>query len=763
MIRTRLAAVCAASMLAAPALAQDAPAAPEATPALPAAPAAPDVPVAPTAVPAPPAAPSPPPPPPHPAAAPAAPADTLVVQADPLAESYAVAAPESGGKGEAIPVVELERRVDVVPKALMRDLGATTTEDVYRAVPNLVLTESGSFNLRGFGAGRGSMLIDGIHNSPYQVMAPFLVNVERVEVMKGPSGVLHGSGAPGGEINLVLEKPQAEDRYEFAAFFSSLGQRRVEVDATGALVGEDTLMYRVNLALEDSDTFRANTGINNALGTLGLTWKPHERVETTLQAMAVEDVRTGGRGYGYPILYGDPYFLPRETSINEPTDMRRNAFWWASLTTVVDLADALEAQLVLYATDFDYQSRYHEGQRNSENVNDRILNRQWRDQAVESDNMGYDLRLRSAFDLGPTHHDVLVGHDLTAYTNPLFPAIRNRISNPANADRPNGAAPIDLLAPDYGAAAEEAYTLTGDSNTTAERLNFGVYGTWRVSLFEDLHVMGGVRYDTYEETTDGINYLNGEETSTEDESASITGQAGLVYEVLSDTLSVYATWSTGFREQSWFSLTNPNGPFEPFFYTQYEAGVQGQLLDNRLIATASAFRIDRENELVPDPDPAAPQGAQVSQGVTRSEGIEVTIAGRPFDGWDITAQLGLLDARILQSTGDNKDDPIAQVPNITAGLWLGHDLGRLPLRLFGGFTYVGEQPTHSDDSNPLATTMPDYVVFDVGGRFNVGGWSAQLNFFNVLDEEYFTHYRAPAHSLTPGEPRGLRLVLSATF
>ena len=51
------------------------------------------------------------------------------------------------------------------------------------------------------------------------------------------------------------------------------------------------------------------------------------------------------------------------------------------------------------------------------------------------------------------------------------------------------------------------------------------------------------------------------------------------------------------------------------------------------------------------------------------------------------------------------------------------------------------------------------VVF----RFDVGGWSAQLNFFNVLDEEYFTHYRAPAHSLTPGEPRGLRLVLSATF
>lgn len=746
-MRSHLAAMCAASMWAAPVWAQDVPAVPE-SPAAPVAPAAP--PMAPEA---PPVAP----------AGPVAPADTLVVEADPLAESYAVPAPESGGKGQAINVIELERRVDPVPKALMRDLGATSTEDLYRVVPNLVLTESGSFNVRGFGAGRGSMLIDGIHNSPYQVLAPYLVNVERVEVMKGPSGVLHGSGAPGGEINLILEKPLAEDRYEFAAFFSSLGQRRVEVDATGALVGEETLMYRVNLALEDSETFRANGEINNAFGSLGVTWRPHARIATTLQAMAVEDVRSGGRGYGYPILFGDPYFLPRETSINEPSDQRRNAFWWSSLTTVVSLTEAVAAELVLFATDFDYQNRYHEGQRNTENVNDRLLNRQWRDQSVESSNIGYDLRLRGDFELGPTGHQVLVGHDLTSYRNPLFPAIRGRTANPANAERPNGAAPLDLLAPDYGAAAEETYTLTGDNETTADRLNFGVYGTWRLSIIEDLHVMGGARFDSYEETTDTTNFLTGEETPTKDDSSSITGQAGVVYEVLSDALSIYGTWSTGFREQGWFAQGNPNGPFDPFRFTQYEVGVQGQVLDRRVVATASVFRIDRENELVPDPDPSAPEGAQVSQGVTRSEGFEVTVAGRPVDGWDVTAQFGYLDARILESTGDNKDDPIAQVPNITAGLWLGHDLGRLPLRLFGGLSYVGEQPTHSDDSNPLATTMPDYVVVDVGGRFNVGGWSAQLNFFNVLDEEYFTHYRAPAHSLTPGEPRGLRLVLSATF
>ncbi len=690
-------------------------------------------------------------------------AQTLVVEADPLAESYVEPNPSTLTKGQPLPLTESERRVDVVPKALMRDLGATTIDELYRAVPNLVLTEEGSFNLRGFGSGRGAMTIDGIHNSPFRVMSPYLLNVERVEVLKGPAGVIHGTGHAGGDINLVLEKPLSHDRYEFAAYFSSLGQRRVEVDGTGPLVGEDTLMYRFNVALEDSETFRANGQIDNAFLSLALTWNPHERVELTFQGFALEDIRTGGRGYGYPILDDDPYFLPRETSINEPTDQRRNRIAWGTLTTTVELAEDWGVELALFANDFRYSNRYHEGRRSTENVESRFIDRQWRDQSADSMMLGYDLRIRGELEAGPTKHRLLLGHDVRDFTNPMFPAIRARIANPASADRPNGAAPLDLLAPDYGAAAEETYTLTGDNETTADRLNLGVYATYRLTIIDDIHLMGGFRWDSYEETTHGENYLTGETSDTQDDSTAIAGQGGLVYEVFDDALSVYATLSTGFREQSWFQQGNPNGPFDPFRFTQYEVGVQGKALDGRLLATATVFRIDRENELVPDPDPTAEPGARVSQGVTRSEGVELTLGGRPVDGWDITGQFGLLDARVLESTGDNKDDPIAQVPEMTAGLWVAHDLGRLPLRLFGGFTYVGERPTHSDDSNPLATTMPAYTVLDVGGRFDVGGWSAQLNFFNVLDEHYFVHYRPPAHSLTPGSPRGVRLVLSATF
>ncbi len=690
-------------------------------------------------------------------------AETLEVKADPLADSYVERKPTSGGKGEAIDVLALERRVDVVPKALMRDLGATEVDQVFRTLPNLVLTEEGAFNLRGFGAGRGAMTFDGLSNSPYRVLTPSLVNVERVEVMKGPAGVLYGTGHAGGSINLILEKPLDHDRYEFAAYFSTLGQARVEVDGTGPLVGDDTLMYRVNLALEDSETFRANGQIDNALGTIALTWKPHDRVETTLQTMFFEDVRTGGRGYGYPILQGDPEFLPRETSINEATDRRRNAVMWGTLTTRVELADDWSTELALFASDFRYSNRYHEGRRNSENVDERFIDRQWRDQSVDSAMQGYDLRIRGAFEAGPTTHTLLVGHDVRRFENPMFPAIRARISNPRSAENPDGAAPLDLYTPDYRAAAEETYRLTGDNETTADRLNLGAYTTYRLSIIDDIHLMGGFRWDSYEETTENINYLTDETGGTEDDSTALAMQGGLVYEVLDDALSVYATLSTGFREQSWFAQTNPNGPFDPFRFTQYEVGVQGLALQGALQASLAVFRIDRENELVPDPDPEAPANARVSQGVTRSEGIELTVGGRPYKGWDITAQLGILDARVLESTGDNVDDPIAQVPEMTAGLWLAHDLGRIPLRLFGGFSYVGERPTHSDDSNPLATVMPAYAIFDVGGRFDVGGWSAQLNFFNLLDETYFVHYRPPAHSLTPGSPRGVRLVLSATF
>lgn len=687
--------------------------------------------------------------------------DELVVEADPLNAPYQVNEPVSAGKA-VVPILESERRVDAVPKALMRDTAATTVEELYRFIPNLVLTESGSANLRGFGSGRGAMLIDNLGNSPYQVLTPFLVNVERVEVMKGPSGVLHGSGHAGGNINLILETPQAEFAHSFVAYFDSLGQRRVEVDTTGPVI-DDTLLYRVNLALEDSETFRANGKINNAFGSLGITWKPTQAFETTFQGMAAEDVRTGGRGYGYPIFDGKLDFFDRSMSINEASDQRRNAFLWATLTSTLHLGSDWDLQLAAFANDFDYSNRYHEGRRSAADVGARIMNRQWRDQFVKSAMIGYDLRFMGGFDLGSTHHDVFIGHDVRAFTNPLFPAIRARIANPRSPDQPQGAAPIDLLAPVYTGAAEESYTLTGDNETTADRLNLGAYATWRGTFFDDLHTMAGARFDTYEEQTYSTDFLTDEQTDTDDDSQSISWQAGLVYALMSDAVSVYATYSGGYREQSWFAQGNPNGPFDPFVFNQLEVGAQAEVLDKKLIATLAVFRIDSENELTPDPDPNAPTGARVAEGVTRSQGVEATLVGRPFPRWDITAQFGLTDAYTLESNLDNEGDPLAQVAQFTGGAWIGHRLGRLPLRLFGGMSFVGDRPTHSDDTNPLASTMPAYAIFDVGGRFTQGGWSAQLNFNNLLDQTYFTHYRGPAHSVTPGAPRSMRLSISAHF
>lgn len=688
--------------------------------------------------------------------------DTVVVEADPLANSYTETDPITSERAPTS-IIEAGRRTDVVTKPVMRDLAAVDTEEIFRIVPNLTVGESGSFNLRGFGSGRGAIYFNGVRNSPYNHIPPFLVNVERVEVLKGPAGVMYGTGEPGGFINMVLEKPQADGRHEFMAYFGSHGKQRVEIDSTDAITEDGKLLYRLNVAFEDSETFRANGEMNNSMATLALTWKPLPALKFELQSMAIEDERNGGRGYGYPVLHDDLYFLPRETSINEPTDIRRNQIFWAALDTTVTFSDAWQAVLTTYASNSTYANRYHEGRRGSEDLNERLLQRQWRDQSVETSTLGYDLRLIGEFDAGPTHHRVLVGHDLHVLKNPEFPAIRARISNPASDALPNGAAPIDLLAPDYGAAAEETYTLTADNETTADRLNYSGYGSWRGTFFDDLHTMVGLRYDLYDETTDTTNYLTNETSGTSDDSTALTFQGGLVYELLSDQLSIFATYAGGFKEQSWFSRNNPNGPFDPFEFDQYEAGVQAHFLRKRLVATVTGFRIDRRNELTADPDPAAPSGAQVSEGSTRSEGLEVTLAGRPLPRWDVTGQFGYNHAYVLESNFDNEGDPAAGSPRLTGGLWVGHDLANIPLRLFGGFVSVGERPSHSDKSNPLYIDLPGYTVLDVGGRFNVGGWSAQVNFNNILDKEYFTAYRPPAHSVAPGTPRSLRVTLSATF
>ena len=112
-----------------------------------------------------------------------------------------------------------------------------------------------SFFLRGFEVRARDYRKNGFLDPTYTPRD--FANVERIEVLKGPASMLYGAGQPSGMVNLITKKPLDQAMYDGGVQFGSFGLQRYTIDATGPIErGQKSLLYRINAAYEDDDSFR---------------------------------------------------------------------------------------------------------------------------------------------------------------------------------------------------------------------------------------------------------------------------------------------------------------------------------------------------------------------------------------------------------------------------------------------------------------------------------------------------------------------------
>ena len=99
-------------------------------------------------------------------------------------------------------------------------------------------------------------LLDGVRNEGNRVNTQ-LTNIERVEVLKGPSSALYGGAALGATVNLIRKKPSATPTYDFSASAGSWKTGRVAFGAGGRL-GSDAALYRFDIGGETKEGYRHN-------------------------------------------------------------------------------------------------------------------------------------------------------------------------------------------------------------------------------------------------------------------------------------------------------------------------------------------------------------------------------------------------------------------------------------------------------------------------------------------------------------------------
>src|SRR5690606_3650112 len=187
----------------------------------------------------------------------------------------------AGTKTET-PVRYVPQGISYVTKEVIEDQQAFKVGDVLK---NLSGTNNFSYynndiSIRGFRA--GNSLVNGLRTPTNSWSQPLLPNVERIEVIKGPASALFADTDPGGTVNTVTKKPLDENRKSIAFTTGSYNTFRLTSDFTGPMNESRTLLYRLNLAYQNAESFRVLQGGEDMVVAPSISFIPNDRTQVNI-------------------------------------------------------------------------------------------------------------------------------------------------------------------------------------------------------------------------------------------------------------------------------------------------------------------------------------------------------------------------------------------------------------------------------------------------------------------------------------------------
>jgi catecholate siderophore receptor len=675
-------------------------------------------------------------------------------------QGYAPAISSSATK-TAAPLRDIPQSVNVVPQQLIRDQGARSMEDALRNVPGVALSHGDGQRdqvfIRGFTA-ISDQFLDGVRDDALYFRD--LSNIERVEVLKGPSAVLYGRGSSGGLINRITKKPRFGQTFgEATLILGSDKLRRVEGDVNTTL--GQSAAFRLNVAREDSGSYRDQQFLDRYSFAPSLAMKLGGQTDLLLQYTKARDQRI--TDFGIPALNGRPVDVPVSTYYGSG-DARRDD----TTTTMVDSFTATLDHRFNDAFSVRNVSRYTKYELDRFNTlpsgtTDPVA-------LTVGRTRGFILRDESGWfnQTDFTYRNTLAGLKQQWLFGAEVGKQQRRalsVSSPVGIDRVSIFNPGRVPAPAIPAASFAADSAI-PSHTTQDVL--GVYLQDQISLGKNWKALLGVRYDQFKQSTSFERKL----APLERTDRSFSPRAGLVWQP-SDTQSYYLSYSRSFQPSAEaFALAANNVGNEPEVTRNIEIGSKLDLLDGALNVTAALFNLERSN--IKNADPNNP-GRQINVGKQRTNGLELSATGRLPGRWDVSAGYAFLDGKMVESLARTASLqlPVASVPALgkvppltprhSAFLWAMKDLGHVlggGLSVGGGLTYVGERYT----SLTNLVTLPSYVTADLAGVYKTGRYEVGVNLKNVTDRKYYVSSHGSNDNLIlPGAPRQVQVTLRAKF
>jgi iron complex outermembrane receptor protein len=202
------------------------------------------------------------------------------------------------------PTLLIPQSISSVTKELIEDKMALSLKDVVDDISGVnIYSGYDEYTIRGFRA-ENARDINGLRGYNTTYISSMLVNIERVEVIKGPTAPLYGNCDPGGTINLVTKKPLDTARAEVNLFYGSYDHYRAQGDVTGPLNSSKTLLYRFNAGYDNTNSFRTGVYAKSYELAPSLSFIPNDRFRINAD-FSISHINTV-LDRGQPGIEGDP-------------------------------------------------------------------------------------------------------------------------------------------------------------------------------------------------------------------------------------------------------------------------------------------------------------------------------------------------------------------------------------------------------------------------------------------------------------------------
>ncbi|ARN33461.1 Fe(3+)-pyochelin receptor [Pseudomonas aeruginosa M8A.4] len=567
---------------------------------------------------------------------------------------------------------------------------------------------------------------------------------ERVEILRGSNGLLHGTGNPAATVNLVRKRPQREFAASTTLSAGRWDRYRAEVDVGGPLSASGNVRGRAVAAYEDRDYFYdvADQGTRLLYGVTEFDLSPDTLLTVGAQYQHIDSITNMA---GVPMAKdGSNLGLSRDTYLDVDWDRFKWDTYRAFGSLEQQLGGGWKGKVSAEYQEADSRLRYAGsfGAIDPQTGDGgQLTGAAYKFKSIQR---SLDANLNGPVRLFGLTHELLGGVTYAqGETRQDTARFLNLPNTPVNVYRWD---PHGVPRPQIG-----QYTSPGTTTTTQK----GLYALGRIKLAEPLTLVVGGRESWWDQDTPATRFKPGRQ---------FTPYGGLIWDFARDW-SWYVSYAEVYQPQADRQTWNSE-PLSPVEGKTYETGIKGELADGRLNLSLAAFRIDLENNPQEDPDHPGPLNNPfyISGGKVRSQGFELEGTGYLTPYWSLSAGYTYTSTEYLKdSQNDSGTRYSTFTPRHLLRLWSNYDLPWQDRRwsVGGG---LQAQSDYSVDYRGVSMRQGGYALVNMRLGYKIDEhWTAAVNVNNLFDRTYYQSLSNPNWNNRYGEPRSFNVSLRGAF